>query len=471
MVKISKTGSFQGTNHYICAWHITFKTFHIMTDIQDLYQLFREHPDVSTDSRDIRSGCIFFALKGSNFDGNQFAAGSLEKGAAYAVVDDPAVAKGTGFILVDNVLESLQNLARYHRRKLGIPVLAITGTNGKTTTKELVSAVLRQKYTVTSTQGNLNNHIGVPVTLLGMTSKTELAVIEMGANHPGEIADLCQIAEPDFGIITNIGKAHLEGFGSFEGVVKTKSELYDFLRLKHGKCFINIDNELLLKQASGLEQLTYGTNEKAHLQGFPEQSAWYLVVRALFPKGWLYLKSKLVGSYNFENILAAARIGLHFGIEPTDIQHAIENYTPGNNRSQLMQIGSNYVIVDAYNANPTSMTAALNNFIKINHPKKTLILGDMLELGDQTGEEHQKIADLIRSQHFNAVYLVGNHFSAVNAGPAMKFDTTDLLAAYLERQNQLADNLILIKGSRGIRLEKIIDKICPAGGSQPLVQP
>ena len=430
-----------------------------MMDIQNLYQLFQEHPVISTDSRDIPSGCIFFALKGGNFDGNQFAAESLEKGASYAVIDDPAVAKGPGLILVDNVLESLQDLARYHRRKLNIPVLAITGTNGKTTTKELVSAVLRRKYTITSTQGNLNNHIGVPVTLLGMSSQTELAVIEMGANHPGEIAALCRIAEPDFGIITNIGKAHLEGFGSFENVIKTKSELYDFLRQKHGKCFINIDNELLVTQAASLDHLTYGTSAKAQLQGFPEESSWYLTIRVLFPKGWLYLKSKLVGSYNFENILAAVRIGLHFGVEPTDIQKAIENYKPRNNRSQLMQKGSNHIIIDAYNANPTSMTVALKNFAKIGHPKKTVILGDMLELGSQAAEEHQKIADIVRLEHFDTVYLVGCHFSAVDAGPALKFDTTELLAEYLDRQNPVTGNLILVKGSRGIRLEKIIDKL------------
>jgi UDP-N-acetylmuramoyl-tripeptide--D-alanyl-D-alanine ligase len=428
-------------------------------DIKDLYKLFREHPVISTDSRNIPSECIFFALKGENFDGNQFAAESLEKGAAYAVVDDPGAAKEPRLILVNNVLESLQYLARYHRRELNIPVLAITGTNGKTTTKELISAVLRRKYNITSTPGNLNNHIGVPVTLLGMTRQTELAVIEMGANHPGEIAALCRIAEPDFGIITNVGKAHLEGFGSFEGVVRTKSELYDFLRQKHGKCFINIDNELLVKQAGGLEKLTYGSNPEAQLQGFPENSSWYLTIRVLFPKGWLYLKSKLIGSYNFENILAAACIGAHFGVEPTDIQNAVENYQPGNNRSQLMKKGSNQIIMDAYNANPTSMAAALKNFAKINHLKKTVILGDMLELGSQTAEEHQKIADIIRLEHFDTVFLVGRNFSAVEAGSSMKFDTTELLADYLDKQNPITENLILVKGSRGIRLEKIIDKL------------
>lgn len=428
-------------------------------DIQDLYKLFQKHPVISTDSRNIPEGCIFFALKGQYFDGNKFAAESLEKGAAYAVVDDPALVRRTKFILVNDVLECLQKLAGYHRRKLNIPVLAITGTNGKTTTKELISAVLRRKYAITSTQGNLNNHIGVPVTLLGMTAETELAVIEMGANHPGEIATLCQIAEPDYGIITNIGKAHLEGFGSFEGVIRTKSELYDYLRQHHRKCFINLDNELLVSQASGLEKLTYGRTSGAQLQGFPEDGSWYLTVRVLFSKGWLHLKSRLIGTYNFENILAAARVGVHFGIDPLEIQKAVEHYLPGNNRSQLMQKGSNSIIIDAYNANPTSMTVALNNFIRISHPKKVLILGDMLELGNHAPEEHQKIAGIIRQENFAAVYLVGPYFSATDAGPANKFATTELLAGYLEKQAPFTESLILIKGSRGISLEKILDKL------------
>lgn len=429
-------------------------------DIHDLYTLFREHPVISTDSRNLPDGCIFFALKGPNFDGNRFAAESLAQGAAYAITDDPATAAGNPrLILVKNVLECLQQLANYHRRKLRVPVIAITGTNGKTTTKELIAAVLRRKYQVTATQGNLNNHIGVPVTLLGMDSQTELSIIEMGANHPGEIAALCKIAEPDYGIITNIGKAHLEGFGSFEGVVRTKSELYDFLRDNGGKCFINTDNELLVRQAAGLEQLSFGTKGEADLRGVPEEGGWFLTVRALFPKGWLYLRSKLVGSYNFENILAAARIGLHFGVGPTDIQKAIELYEPGNNRSQLIQRGSNRIIMDAYNANPTSMTAALKNFAAISHPRKVLFLGDMLELGSYAREEHQKIADLIKNEDLCSVFLVGSHFSSVDAASAIKFETSTQLAGYLASQKPLTDSLILIKGSRGIQLEKVLEKL------------
>lgn len=456
----SQKGFIWADNRYICTQPPHgLCIFLIVMDIQDLYDLYLKHPVISTDSRHVPAGCIFFALKGQNFDGNQFAAQSLDQGAAYAVVDDPAVAREKRFILVGHVLECLQKLAGYHRRKLNIPVVAITGTNGKTTTKELISVVLRKKYAVTATQGNLNNHIGVPVTLLGMTGKTELAVIEMGANHPGEIAALCQIAKPDYGLITNIGKAHLEGFGSLEGIIRTKSELYGFLRQHHGKCFINLNNGLLVKQAAGLDFLTYGNTTEAQLQGVPEDSSWYLTVRALFPKGWLYLKSNLIGAYNFENILAAARVGLHFGVDPTDIQMAIAHYQPGNSRSQLIGKGTNRIIMDAYNANPTSMTAALDNFIRIRHPKKAVILGDMLELGSHAQEEHAKIAAMIRQADFSLACLVGPCFSATDAGPAKKFLTTELLSEFLGRQDPLTESLILVKGSNGIRLEKIIDRL------------
>ncbi|WP_423126738.1 UDP-N-acetylmuramoyl-tripeptide--D-alanyl-D-alanine ligase [Gaoshiqia sp. Z1-71] len=427
---------------------------------EQLYRLYCQHPLISTDSRKIPAGCIFFALKGQNFNGNEFAEESLAKGAAYAVVDDPALAGNDKLILVNDVLESLQQLSTWHREQLNIPVIAITGSNGKTTTKELIAAVLRQKFRVTFTQGNLNNHIGVPLSLLTMTGQTEVAIIEMGANHPGEIAGLCRIARPDYGIITNIGKAHLEGFGSFEGVVKTKSELYDFLRENRGKCFVNADNELLVKQAVGLDQLSYGTGAAAQLRGQVEESAYYLTVKALFPKGWLYLKSKLIGNYNAENILAAARIGLHFDLDPLKIQQAIENYEPDNNRSQLIQKRSNRIIMDAYNANPTSMMAALQNFEGINHPDKVLILGDMLELGAYSEQEHQKIADFIAQSNIQSVFLVGDCFSKTHTPlKAKKFGSAELLINYLYQQKTMEDKLILIKGSRGIQLEKVLEKI------------
>lgn len=424
----------------------------------ELYEIFKQHPTVSTDSRNILENSIFFALKGENFDGNQFAADSLQKGASYAVVDKPEYANKPKIILVDDVLTSLQKLANLHRKTLGLPVLAITGTNGKTTSKELIASVLKNRFSITFTQGNLNNHIGVPLTLLRMTPETQIAVIEMGANHPGEIAALCKIAEPDFGLVTNMGKAHLEGFGSFEGVIKTKTELYDFLRETKGKCFINADNDLLLKQAEGLEMLSYGKTETAQLRGEPEDSSYFLTAKILFPKGWLYFRSKLVGAYNFENIMAAARIGYYFAIDPLLIQKSVEKYEPTNNRSQLIQRDTNRIILDAYNANPTSMLASLQNFSKLSSPKKSVILGDMLELGDYSKEEHQKIADFLITQEYENIFLVGPCFNLVDAGTkAKKFESIELLANYLFQQKQMKNNLILIKGSRGISLEKILD--------------
>jgi UDP-N-acetylmuramoyl-tripeptide--D-alanyl-D-alanine ligase len=426
---------------------------------EQLYQLFLEHPTVSTDSRKVEPNSLFFALKGDNFDGNKYASDAISKGAAFAIVDDPGLPKHEKFVWVNNVLEALQKLANFHRKKLAVPVLGITGTNGKTTTKELIVAVLQKKYRVTFTAGNLNNHIGVPLTLLNMNSQTQLAVVEMGANHVGEICQLCQIADPDTGLVTNIGKAHLEGFGSFEGVVKTKSELYDHLRKKAGICFINSDNELLMKQAGDLEKLTYGT-ENAQLKGELQESGYYLTVKALFPKGWLYLKSKLIGSYNLENILAAARVGLHFGVDPLDIQKAIENYQPTNNRSQLIPKGTNKIFMDAYNANPTSMLASLTNFAKMKGLSKTVILGDMLELGNQSAAEHQKIADLAASLKLDTIYLVGKEFEKASTDlKTKKFGNTELLSAYLSQHKPIENNLILIKGSRGIQLEKILDSL------------
>ncbi|WP_320168173.1 UDP-N-acetylmuramoyl-tripeptide--D-alanyl-D-alanine ligase [Mangrovibacterium marinum] len=435
-----------------------FYFFYTPMKTAELYEIFKQHPTVSTDSRTILPDSIFFALKGQNFDGNKFAADSLQKGAKYAVVDNPQYANDAHIILVDDVLKSLQKLAHLHRQTLGIPVLAITGTNGKTTSKELIAAVLKNRFNLIFTQGNLNNHIGVPLTLLRMTPETQIAVIEMGANHPGEIAALCDIAQPDLGLVTNMGKAHLEGFGSFEGVVKTKTELYDFLRETGGKCFINTDNKLLLKQAEGLELLSYGNNETAQLRGEPEDSSYYLTAKILFPKGWLYFRSKLVGAYNFENIMAAARVGSYFDIDPLLIQKSVEKYEPTNNRSQLIQRGTNRIILDAYNANPTSMMASLQNFSQLAQKAKTVILGDMLELGEYSKEEHQKIADFIAKQEFEQVFLIGPCFNQVDAGTkAKKFESIELLANYLFQQKQIENNLILIKGSRGIRLEKILD--------------
>ena len=428
-----------------------------MMAIEQLYKIFRSHPVITTDSRNIPLNSIFFALKGENFNGNKFSEDALKKGAAYAVIDEPEYAADNRFIVVENVLICLQQLARHHRDQLKLPILAITGTNGKTTTKELIAAVLAKKFRINFTQGNLNNHIGVPLTLLSMTSDTEFGVVEMGANHPGEIKTLCEIANPDFGIITNIGKAHLEGFGSFEGVIKTKSELYDFLREKGGKCFLNADNPLLSKQAAKLDQISYGKSTDYYLAGEVANTDSYLVIKTLFPKGWLYLKSKLVGDYNFENVLAAACVGKYFEIDPIEIQNALAEYTPANNRSQLIAKAKNTIIMDAYNANPTSMLAALNNFANIKHEQKCIVLGDMLELGEVSEEEHQKIVDFIDKQSFAETFLVGKHFiSTKSPKEKKKFENVELLSNYLKTQ-PIENKLVLIKGSRGIHLEKILE--------------
>ena len=426
-------------------------------EIANLYAIFRNHPTVTTDSRNIPANSIFFALKGDNFNGNAFANEAILKGAAYAVIDEPESATNDKMILVEDVLLSLQQLAQYHRNQLGLPILAITGTNGKTTTKELITAVLSKKFRVNSTKGNLNNHIGVPLTLLSMSTETEFGVVEMGANHPGEIKILCEIANPDFGLITNIGKAHLEGFGSFEGVIKTKSEMYDFIRNNGGKCFVSADNSLLTKQANHIEQISYGKSTDYFMAGELASTDNYLVVKALFQKGWLYLKSKLIGDYNFENLLAAACVGKYFEVDPLLIQEAIAEYSPSNNRSQLIQKAKNTIIMDAYNANPTSMMAALTNFAGIRNENKCIILGDMLELGTVSAEEHQKITDFIEEQKFSEVYLVGPQFkNTIDRTQKKKFDQVELLSNYLKTQ-PIENKLILIKGSRGIHLEKILE--------------
>lgn len=426
-------------------------------EIAQFYDIFKKHPVVTTDSRNIPANSIFFALKGENFNGNRFAREALTKGAAYAVVDEDSAVENEHTILVENSLNCLQNLASHHRNQLGIPILSITGTNGKTTTKELVTAVLSKKYKVESTKGNLNNHIGVPLTLLSMNKNTEIGVVEMGANHPGEIKALCEIANPDFGLITNIGKAHLEGFGSFEGVIKTKSEMYDFIRTKGGKCFLNADNPILKKQADGIEQITYGNSTNYFMPGEIAGSGNYLVAKALFPKGWLYLKSNLVGNYNFENLIAAACVGKFFDIDPLKIQEAIAEYIPSNNRSQLIQKEKNTIIMDAYNANPTSMMAALTNFVDNANKNKCVILGDMLELGESSAEEHQRIVDFVDKNDFNDVYFVGSNFLATTSQKQKKkFEQVELLSNYLKTQ-PIENKLILIKGSRGIHLERILE--------------
>lgn len=431
-----------------------------LMSIKDLYDIFLKYPKISTDSRRIEKDTLFFALKGENFNGNKYASTALEHGAVYSVIDEAEFKKGDRYILVDDVLSALQELARYHRQKLGLPIIAITGTNGKTTTKELVNAVLSMKFRVDYTQGNLNNHIGVPLTLLSMSSTTQVGVVEMGANHPGEIAALCEIALPDFGLITNVGKAHLEGFGSFEGVKRTKAELYHFIQQRKGKVFLNTANDHLIEMAGNVETIGYKTrNEGEGIEGELLQSSPTMVFQVKFPKGWLYIKSHLAGGYNLENALAAVCIGNYFGVTPLEIAQAIETYKPSNNRSQFVNTAHNQVLMDAYNANPSSMDAALENFKTFDTPFRGVILGDMLELGEVSHEEHQNIVDKLVTMNLGLVLLVGTEFSRCRVPSDFHlFADNILLIDYL---NFISPKgfLFLVKGSRGMKLENVIDKL------------
>lgn len=432
-----------------------------MIAIDELHDLFLKHPHVFTDSRKAEAGGMFFALKGERFDGNRFVADALNDGADIAVTDDPSFNLRGDCIVVDDVLKTLQQLANYHRNYLSLPVIAITGTNGKTTTKELIREVLAEKYKVISTTGNLNNHIGVPLTLLSMREEHEIAIIEMGANHMGEIAELCEIADPDYGLITNVGKAHLEGFGSFEGVKKTKGEMYEHIARGGKGIFINADNKHLEEMSVGNRvKFTYGSySSGADLKGEIADEQIYLVVKVLFPKGWLYLKSKLIGGYNFENIMAAARIGLFFDVDPVKIQHAVASFEPDNNRSQLLKKAGATILLDCYNANPTSMQVSVKNFININHDNKVAVLGDMLELGEVSEMEHQKIVDLINNAGLKSVFLVGEHFAKTRIPEYFqKIPDVESLISMI-KEFDWNNKFLFIKGSRGIKLEKIIDCI------------
>ncbi|MFT3751919.1 MAG: UDP-N-acetylmuramoyl-tripeptide--D-alanyl-D-alanine ligase [Paludibacter sp.] len=429
-----------------------------------LYSTFLQHPVICTDSRVCPQGSLFFALKGDNFNANAFALSALEKGCAYAVVDEAEFAIDDRFILVDNVLETLQQLANYHRRQLKTTIIGITGTNGKTTTKELIAAVLKEKFNILFTQGNLNNHIGVPLTLLQLRPEHEMAVIEMGANHPGEIKILAEIAAPDYGIITNVGKAHLEGFGSFEGVMKTKAELYDFISAFGQKIFINNDNANLINMAAGAgltnteRKVGYTQkteDENARIIGEITNCSPFLEMNCREKGGTIFeIKTHLIGAYNVENVLAAVTIGRYFGLTEEQIKTGLENYVPQNNRSQLTVTEHNKLVVDAYNANPTSMRAAILNFAQMKVESKTLILGDMLELGEQSAEEHQQVINLLQQNDLQNVFLVGPEFKKTTNG-YLCFDDVTELQAYIEK-NPLQNNYVLIKGSRGIKLEKIL---------------
>ena len=423
--------------------------------IIDLYDLFIHNPQITTDSRNCPKGSIFFALKGDKFDGNQYAGKALASGCVYAVIDNPDYYIGERTILVDNVLKTLQQLAHHHRKVLGLPIIGITGTNGKTTTKELLAAVLSTKFNLLYTEGNFNNHIGVPLTLLRLTHDHEMAVIEMGASHPGDIKELVDTVHPNYGIITNVGRAHLEGFGSFEGVIRTKGELYDYIRRSKGKIFIKKENEYLQSIAKGIEQITYGNGDDAFASGQVVSCDPFLVFNWK-QQGKLHtVETHMIGSYNLDNVLAAVAVGRFFKIPAERISRAIAAYEPTNNRSQFKKTENNELIIDAYNANPSSMKVALDNFITMPVQPKAIILGDMRELGPTSDELHAEVVEQIKKGQFDKVFLCGEHFSKVGK-EFSPFATTEAMTEELRRQ-PLKGYHILIKGSHSMGLEKLAD--------------
>ncbi|SKD02554.1 UDP-N-acetylmuramoyl-tripeptide--D-alanyl-D-alanine ligase [Chitinophaga ginsengisegetis] len=424
-------------------------------NIEQLYSIYEQHRSVQTDTRKLKANDIFFALKGGNFNGNEFAARALELGAAFAVVDEAAYfTVPDKMMLVNDALTALQQLALHHRKQLNIPFLAITGTNGKTTTKELINAALSAGLKTYATVGNLNNHIGVPLTILSILPGVEIAVVEMGANHQKEIAGYCEIALPTHGIITNIGKAHLEGFGSEEGVKKAKGELYDFLRANNGTVFVCNDYDYLLEMAHGIpEIITYGSSEADYVGEAIADNAFLAVeVRGSSQVG--FIQTQLVGAYNFPNVMAAVAVASHFNVPESAIAPAIAHYTPSNNRSQVIKQGSNTIIMDAYNANPSSMRAAIENFAGIQADKKILLLGAMMELGTDSVKEHQELVNLLERSHWEAVVLVGGDFKKVTH-PYIFLENSTEAGKWLQQQ-QYQDAHILIKGSRSTGMEKVL---------------
>jgi len=416
-------------------------------NIKALYEIFKTHSNISTDHRKVIPNCLFFALKGANFNGNKFSKDALKNGASFAIIDEKEYKTSEQFILVENVIETLQKLANHHRKQFNIPFIGITGTNGKTTTKEFINSVLSKKYKTTYTQGNLNNHIGVPLTILSIKKNCEIAIIEMGANHIGEINFSCNIAEPNYGIITNIGKAHIEGFGSIEGIKKTKNELYQFIQSKNGNLFVNNEDETLLELSKNIKKQTYG-NAKANCFGKLISSTPSVKLN------WnnKLITSNLYGAYNYQNILAAICIGKYFNVASDDIKKAIEEYYPTNNRSQIIENNTNTIFLDAYNANPTSMNAAIDTFIENDSSNKLMILGDMLELGDTSIEEHQAIVSRIEKLKINTLFI-GKEFNSINNKYNFTYlENVDKVIEWL-KHSSLINHQILIKGSRGIRLE------------------
>lgn len=438
-----------------------------MIHIDTLYGYFLKHPSICTDSRQVMQGCLFFALKGEKFDGNQFAAKALQDGAAYCIVDQPDLDGQPGMLLVPDVLRALQQLATHHRRKMQIPIIAIGGSNGKTTTKELVAAVLSSHYPCHFTKGNFNNHIGVPLTLLGMPADTEVAVIEMGANHPGEIDELCRIAEPTHGLLTNIGKEHLEGFGSLEGVKKAEGELYRYLNRRGGCVFVNGSEKYLGSMSrTNKRKVTYAATD--HLQDSADNFIAIRLIRhtPLVEVAFMgehvkvvEVNSRLFGKHNFHNIASAIALGVYFKVPAAKIKAAIENYTPSNNRSQLIHTeGGNTILLDAYNANPSSMEAALDSLAEMPGQHKVAILGDMLELGDHSRDEHVSILQKALRHAFHQIVLVGPVFGSLHPHQpgVLHFNEAASARAWFRSQN-FQDTVLLFKGSRGIRLETILE--------------
>ncbi|MBQ8938123.1 MAG: UDP-N-acetylmuramoyl-tripeptide--D-alanyl-D-alanine ligase [Prevotella sp.] len=443
-------------------------------DIKELYKLYRQHPCITTDSRDCPEGSIFLALKGETFDGNKFALQALEKGCAYAIVDAPELNATSStanprLIFVEDCLQTFKDLAREHRRQFDIPVIAITGTNGKTTTKELVKAVLSEKFNVLATEGNFNNDVGVPKTLFRLSPKHQIAIIEMGASHPGDIKTLVETAEPTCGLITNVGRAHLQGFGSFEGVIKTKGELYDYLRGREdGLVFLDADNDYLVDMITDEMWVTpYSTDPEKQYSCISgevvENDTPFLKFRWRKPlmeleetgesQKWHKVQTQLVGGYNLQNLMAAIAVGINFGVERKAICHALENYRPTNNRSQFVETAHNRLIVDAYNANPTSMMAALENFSRMSGENRMLILGDMRELGADSAKEHQQLVDIIKETGIADVWLVGAEFGKTDC-QFRKFADVEAVKGELQ-QHRPEGRLILIKGSNGTRLYQL----------------
>jgi UDP-N-acetylmuramoyl-tripeptide--D-alanyl-D-alanine ligase len=424
-------------------------------NLKTLHNLFLKCSTVSTDTRKITNNCMFFALKGDTFNGNTFAQNAIEKGAAFAIVDDKKFALGKNYILVEDVLTTLQRLASYHRNYLGLKIIAITGSNGKTTTKELIHNVLQKKYNTVATIGNLNNHIGVPLTLLSMNKNSEMGIVEMGANHLHEIENLCNIAKPDYGYITNFGKAHLEGFGSIEGVIKGKSELYNYLKENSKLIFINAEDAIQIKQLNDYKpSYTFGNKPENNVSLYLIDANPFVNVKF----NNLTIKSQLIGKYNYNNISAAIAIGHYFKVTDIDIKNAIESYIPENNRSQIINKATNTIILDAYNANPTSMIAALDNFSSLTNKQKTAILGDMFELGKDAKKEHQNIAEYANNLTIDTIYLIGENFYTikVNSPKITQYKTFNDLKEALKTK-PITDCSILIKGSRGMALEQILE--------------